>query len=153
MHVRPWSRGLFEAELDRDDRRYLTAWSGGVLRRVFLGYGGIVLAPDGAHITTLAVVPAARRRGVGRALVGELLLAATAQGATAATLEVRRSNTAAEALYEGLGFASVGVRPGYYPPTRPGEDPEDAVIMWAHDLAVAILRAADPATGDERTPA
>ena len=68
-----------------------------------------------AEILTLAVAPAARRRGVASALVEGAVLAAQAAGAEAMFLEVAADNTAAIALYVGAGFARVGARPGYYP--------------------------------------
>jgi ribosomal-protein-alanine N-acetyltransferase len=130
-HPRPWSAGLFEAELGRDDRHYVTAWSDTVLRRHLLGYGGVQLVLGDAHITTVAVHPAVRRRGVGGHLVLALLEAAIRAGASAATLEVRADNQGAQRLYSTFGFAPVGVRPGYY--TEPG-GARDAIIMWAYDV-------------------
>lgn len=132
----PWSASLFAAELGLCDRWYVVARTpDGALA----GFGGIWLSLEDAHITTVAVDPALRRRGVGRTIVARLLDEAVVMGATAATLEVRRSNTAAIALYRHFGFAPVGVRPGYYParPAGPGIGPnrrEDALIMWKHDL-------------------
>ncbi|MCY3645415.1 MAG: ribosomal protein S18-alanine N-acetyltransferase [Chloroflexi bacterium] len=85
--------------------------------------GSLWLAPDDAHITSLAVAGEARRRGHGRRLVTALVALAGTLGAEAATLEVRASNGAARALYRGCGFEEVGERRRYYP------DGEDAVIM------------------------
>jgi ribosomal-protein-alanine N-acetyltransferase len=80
-----------------------------------------------AEILTLAVSPAARRHGLGRALVSEAASHAQQLGATALFLEVAVSNIAARALYIGLGFAEAGRRKGYY--ARPGAAPEDALIL------------------------
>ena len=88
-----------------------------------LGVGSLWLAPDEAHITSLAVAGEARRRGHGRRLVTALVALAGSLGAEAVTLEVRASNGAARALYGGCGFEEVGERRRYYP------DGEDAVIM------------------------
>jgi ribosomal-protein-alanine N-acetyltransferase len=71
----------------------------------------------------VAVAPEARRLGIARALMDELLgrLPPKAQ----ITLEVRRSNEPALAMYETLGFRAAGVRPRYYQ-----DNGEDALIMW-----------------------
>ena len=96
----------------------------------FEGEGGFVLVrvlADEAEILTLAVVPSARRRGLGRALVRAAVGAATAAGAQALFLEVAAGNTAAVALYEGEGFERAGTRRGYY--ARPGGQAEDALVL------------------------
>ena len=72
------------------------------------------LAADEAEILTIAVDPAARDKGVGRALLAANLRQATNAGARAMFLEVDAGNAAALALYKRLGFAKVGERPGYY---------------------------------------
>lgn len=89
------------------------------------GYAGL-LAPDGSgqgDIQTIAVADRARRRGLGRTLVLALLNEARRRGAAEVFLEVRADNPGARALYEGLGFVEIAVRPRYY---RGGID---AVIM------------------------
>jgi ribosomal-protein-alanine N-acetyltransferase len=78
---------------------------------------------DEIHLLDVAVDPAVRRRGIGRALVDDLLAYARARSASKVLLEVRASNAAALALYDRLGFSRVNVRPRYYP------DDEDAVEM------------------------
>lgn len=88
-----------------------------------VGVGSLWLAPDDAHITSLAVAEEARRRGHGRRLVTALVALAGSLGAKAVTLEVRASNGAARSLYGGCGFEEVGERRRYY------ADGEDAVIM------------------------
>jgi ribosomal-protein-alanine N-acetyltransferase len=84
---------------------------------------------DELHINSLAVDTARRRHGLARALLIHVLDEAVRAGATAATLEVRSSNTAARALYEGLGFKVEGIRRDYYQDPR-----EDAVILWKRGL-------------------
>lgn len=87
---------------------------------------GFLVAQDLAdewEIENLVVTEVARRRGLGRRLVDELITRARAAGAQSAFLEVRESNQAARALYEGVGFVVKGRRKGYYAST-----PEDAVI-------------------------
>jgi ribosomal-protein-alanine N-acetyltransferase len=83
-----------------------------------------------AEILTLAVLPAARRHGLGRALVIEAASHAQQSGAHDMFLEVGVSNVAARALYKSLGFAEAGRRKGYY--ARPGLLSEDALILRAN---------------------
>ena len=78
---------------------------------------------DEVHVLDVATHPEVRRKGVGRALVTELLALARREHARHMYLEVRRSNDAAIALYRGAGFAAVGVRARYY------ADNEDALEM------------------------
>ena len=80
--------------------------------------GGFVLARvvcDEAEVLLIAVVPAARRRGVARALLSGVMTAAARRGASAMFLEAGNGNAAALALYRGMGFMQVGRRAGYYP--------------------------------------
>lgn len=81
------------------------------------------VAADESEILTLAVVPPARRRGLGAALMQAAFAAARARGATAMFLEVAETNPAARGLYEGLGFAAAGRRRRYY------EDGADALVL------------------------
>ncbi len=73
------------------------------------------VAADEAEILSVAVMPEARRSGVGRALLAAAMDEARACGAASMFLEVAEANTAARALYAGAGFAPVGTRPNYYP--------------------------------------
>ncbi len=122
----PWTQGIFVDEIGQPDTRiYRVA----LMYDVVVGFGGAMLQLDEAHITNVAVVDQHRRHGIARALMVELMAAVIERGALAATLEVRVSNIGAQRLYHQFGFAPVGVRPKYYP------DGEDAVIMWAHEVA------------------
>lgn len=76
------------------------------------------------EIVNIAVVPALRRKGWGRALLAAVLQIAAEMGIHQMFLEVRRSNEAAIGLYESFGFERTGVRPRYYPDTK-----EDALVM------------------------
>lgn len=117
----PWSEASFHNTLQREDTLYLVAEDQGEI----LGYCGLWQSLDEGEIPNVAVRRNRRRRGVGRALVAELLRQGEERGITAFTLEVRAGNKDAVGLYEKLGFRSVGIRPGFY------EKPvEDAVIMW-----------------------
>ena len=84
---------------------------------------------DELHINSVAVAPARRREGLGARLMRGVLAIAREEGATKATLEVRRSNDAARILYERLGFSVEAIRPDYYTNPR-----EDALILWLRDL-------------------
>lgn len=91
---------------------------------------GFVLARvvlDEAEILTLAVAPAARRRGLGRRLTDAAADLAVARGATRLFLEVAEDNAPARALYAAAGFVEAGRRRGYYP--RPGGPAADALIL------------------------
>ncbi len=81
------------------------------------------VAADEAEILTLAVVPAARRRGLGAALMRGAMAEARARGAACLHLEVAAGNQAALALYRALGCAEAGRRPRYY------EDGQDALVL------------------------
>jgi tRNA threonylcarbamoyladenosine biosynthesis protein TsaB len=85
-----------------------------------------------AEILTLAVLPAARGGGLGRALMRKAAAHAATLGADGLFLEVGTENPAALALYAGLGFARVGARKGYYDSrsqTRTGSG--DALVLKA----------------------
>lgn len=89
-----------------------------------LAYGGMMCVLDEGEITNIATHPDARRMGLGRAIVSALLDYGASHGLVSFSLEVRESNSAAIALYEGLGFEAVGIRKSFY--TKPTEN---AVIM------------------------
>lgn len=130
----PWPAEAFTQELSHNRMaRYLVARQGGAV----VGYAGVWLMVDEAHITTFAVHPDWRRQGVGRRLMHALLLVATEMRATRMTLEVRVSNLAAQALYQGHGFEIAGRRERYYT-----DDGEDAYIMSTAHLASPAMRPA-----------
>ena len=88
--------------------------------------GGMILArvaADEAEVLTLAVDPAVRRRGLGRALLEQALVTARQRGANAIFLEVASSNEPGRALYAAAGFVAVGCRRGYY------ADGGDALVL------------------------
>jgi ribosomal-protein-alanine N-acetyltransferase len=119
---RPWSEQVFRDELAADNRIYHVAEDPGLV-----GFGGLMIVGDEAHVTNLLVARERRGRRIGTALVVSLIESAVAAGARHLTLEVRKENVAARALYSRLGLAPVGIRPRYY-----GDD--DALILWAHDI-------------------
>ncbi len=124
IYETPWSEGVFHDELARSNRVYLVAENGS---GELVAYGGLLLVDEDAHITTLAVVPEWRGRGLGTRLMLALADAAVEAGAAHLTLEVRLSNAPAQRLYRRFGFAPVGLRKNYY-------RDEDALVMWAIDI-------------------
>lgn len=113
-----WSTDMLREELGKGI--FLVAEQDGAA----VGYVGCQTVLDEGYITNVAVSPACRRQGIGRALVRALVSHARSQGLTFVTLEARASNAPAIALYEGAGFRRVGVRRNFY--TAPTED---AVLM------------------------
>jgi ribosomal-protein-alanine N-acetyltransferase len=84
---------------------------------------------DEGHITNIAVDPAFQRHRIATRLMIALIEASRARGVRSMTLEVRRANAGAQAMYRKFGFQTVGVRRGYYVETG-----EDAYIMWAEGV-------------------
>lgn len=110
-----WTAGMFWNEL-ANGHLYLVALDAD---DTVLGYAGLALSPpDEAWINNVAVRRDAQRRGVGRALVTALLDVASRSGVAQTLLEVAADNTAAQRLYTGFGFETVGVRKRYYQPSN-----------------------------------
>ena len=99
---------------------------------LIVGFVGVWLLTEEAHIVTLAVRDDCRRRGVGELLLITLIETARLAGQEAVTLECRVSNTAALRLYEKYGFQRVGVRSRYY-----SDDHEDAYALSVSDIGTA----------------
>lgn len=117
----PWSRKSFEENLNRTDAVYVVARDG----EKVLGYCGAYVILNEADINQVAVEPIHRKKGIGGKMLAALLEKLRKTGAGAVTLEVRKSNEAAIALYESMGFVTEGIRKNFY------EKPvEDALIMW-----------------------
>jgi len=117
-----WTAAGYRDELaDRRHRYYIAAETGA---GELLGWAGVRVVGAEAEILTVGVVPSARRAGVGRRLLLDLLAEAHRRGAREAFLEVRVDNDAARRLYAGEGFVELGVRRGYYDGGR-----VDAVTM------------------------
>lgn len=94
-----------------------------------VGYAGLWLMIDEAHVTSVAVHPSARGRGLGTLLMLGMFAIGDEMGARWLTLEVRVSNRVARAMYTRLGFREAGIRPRYYT-----DNGEDAIIMWSDAL-------------------
>jgi [ribosomal protein S18]-alanine N-acetyltransferase len=118
--VERWSAGMFWNEL-ANDHYYRIARDA----RQIVGYAGLVVVPpDEAWVQNLGVRRDAQRRGVGRALLTDLLAEAARSGARRVLLEVAVDNAPAQKLYAAYGFEPVGVRRGYYQPSN-----KDALVM------------------------
>jgi ribosomal-protein-alanine N-acetyltransferase len=128
----PWPAHAYRTELETN--RLATYLVARLDDRV-VGYGGMWLMVDEAHVTTFAVDPDYRRRRIGERLLLALLDLAASRNAREATLEVRLSNLAARKLYEKYGFRPVGLRPRYY-----SDDNEDALIMTTEPLTEPAMR-------------
>lgn len=118
--TQPWSYKSLEEELSNDTAHFFVALAEGEVA----GYIGVFVVCESCFVTNVAVFPQYRRQGVGRALLKIAILTADAMGTDFISLEVRKSNYPAIALYESLGFEEMGLRKNFYRhPT------EDALIM------------------------
>jgi [ribosomal protein S18]-alanine N-acetyltransferase len=115
----PWSLAMFVLELSKPSGICLAAMIEGELT----GYLVCSRYDTVWHVMNIAVEPERRRRGIASAMLTALFERIGDDARI--TLEVRRSNTGAVALYERFGFRSAGVRRRYYV-----DNGEDAVIMW-----------------------
>lgn len=115
-----WSRESYLRELRNRSSYYVVARLEGEI----IGHAGMWIVPHEAHISTLAVHPARRRRKFGRFLLAHLIQVAAQKGVTHITLEVREGNLAAQRLYQQFGFESRGRLPHYY-----GDTGENALVM------------------------
>jgi ribosomal-protein-alanine N-acetyltransferase len=128
----PWPPQAYRSELESNR---LATYLVGRVGDTVVGYAGMWLMVDEAHITTFAIHPAWRRQRIGERLLLALLDLAVDRRAREATLEVRLSNLAARRLYEKYGFRPVGLRPNYY-----SDDREDALVMTTEALGSERMR-------------
>jgi ribosomal-protein-alanine N-acetyltransferase len=139
----PWTPGLFRSEMANPISRMVIGRSaaGGEV----VGYAVFWRVADEIHLHNIAVRRDLRRGGIAATLLEEVLRRCRPEGARFVTLEVRRSNIAAQKLYERFGFAVSGVRRGYYTDTG-----EDALIMSA-DLEPDEVGKSWDSKGQDRT--
>ncbi len=127
----------------RDEDRHTTFWQrvfarnkparvAGLQQPPIVGYGGMWLMVDEAHISTLAAHPDWRGQGVGELLLLAMIDRAAEIGADEVTLEVRVTNSVAQSLYRKYGFQVAGRRKGYY-----SDNGEDALIMSTPPITTA----------------
>lgn len=122
----PWRESAYLTELSNHSARYFVACIDGEV----VGYGGMWVIMDEAHITTLGVSKACRGRRIGERVLVALLEEARSHHARRATLEVRESNTVAQNLYRKYGFQPAAIRRGYYT-----DNHENALVMWVDNLS------------------
>lgn len=117
----PWSAEAFLDMVEREDSLYVTA----LIEGEPVGCCGVTNACGDGDINNVVVAEECRCQGIGRAMLSVLMEWGRQIGILNYTLEVRVSNAPAIHLYEGLGFISAGIRPGFYERPR-----EDAMILW-----------------------
>lgn len=117
----PWSRNMFLEELSKPIAYYIGMEHEGKL----VAYGGFWKVLDEGHITNIAVMEHYRKQGIGKRIIEKMLSLCKDLDIHSVTLEVRKSNFPAIALYESVGFERAGIRKEYYENNK-----EDAVIMW-----------------------
>lgn len=116
-----WTPESYLRELRNPNACYLVARCQGEV----IGYAGMWVIAEEAHVSTLAVRPDLRHRGLGQAIMCHLLEVARTRQARRMTLEVREQNEVALALYRKLGFETRGLLPHYY-----GDTGENAYLMY-----------------------
>ncbi|WML50178.1 ribosomal protein S18-alanine N-acetyltransferase [Neobacillus sp. PS3-34] len=120
----PWSKEAFYNELYQNQFAvYIVLEEGGKI----IGYCGVWIVLDEAHVTNVAVLPEYRGRKFGDALMRKLIEVAKEKGARTMTLEVRVTNHIAQSLYRKMGFQNGGIRKNYYT-----DNQEDALVMWVN---------------------
>lgn len=130
--TQPWSVESLIGELVRNDAAYyVVAEDDGKI----VGYAGIWVLFDEAHMTNIAVIPEYRRRGIARSIILNMMQYGVSKGAVRMTLEVREFNYRAQNLYSSLDFKKVGVRKSYYSDTG-----ENAFILWNDDIKSTLDR-------------
>jgi ribosomal-protein-alanine N-acetyltransferase len=124
-----WSEAAFWSELAQPDSRYYVVAEDAAQPAAdrFVGYAGLAVFGDEAHVLTLGVRRDQQRHGVGAALLRDLLAQAAGRGARTVLLDVRADNPAAQRLYTRHGFVPAGIRKRYYQPSG-----TDAVVMVRH---------------------
>ena len=122
----PWSMESFLNEMEKNHcARYFVAERQGDI----LAYAGAWLIFEEVHITNVAVRANERGQGIGKAIIRALMQYAANLGVQYMTLEVRKSNVAAQNLYRSIGFLNIGVRKGYYE-----DNGEDALLMVCQEM-------------------
>ncbi len=117
----PWTQNGFEDALFQGQNIFVTAADS---RENIVGYAGLYAASDEGDITNVAVSESCRQKGIASKLMEFLILQAEAQGIIRIFLEVRKSNLAAQKLYEKYGFKVFAERKNFYRKPQ-----EDALLM------------------------
>lgn len=128
----PWHESAYLTEISNKSAYYIVAKSDGVV----VGYSGLWIIMDEAHITTLGVNPKRRNMKIGEQLLVAMLDEVLDRGGRRVTLEVRESNEAARNLYRKYGFSPAAIRRGYYT-----DNGENAIVMWVSNIQTPEYRA------------
>lgn len=121
----PWHENAYYTEISNRSACYLVARLEGNV----VGYAGMWVIMDEAHITTVAVDPKHRGKKIGERLLIGLLEESIMRGGMRATLEVREHNVVAQNLYRKYGFVEAAIRKNYYT-----DNDENALVMWVDDI-------------------
>ncbi len=127
----PWSKLALLGELRNDAAHYHVIERDGHI----VGYAGMWVLFDEAHMTNIAVTEAYRRQGLAAELMLSMMESAVVLGATMMTLEVREGNKKAQDLYAKLDFSQNGYRPRYYSDTGEG-----ALLLWNMDICNTLQK-------------
>ena len=118
----PWTEDAFKNEFTQNK---FAVYMGLEDEGTLIGYCGVWIIVDEAHITNIALLPKYRGKKLGEALLTMVMETAREKGAKTMTLEVRVTNHIAQSLYRKLGFQNGGIRKNYYT-----DNQEDALVMW-----------------------
>jgi ribosomal-protein-alanine N-acetyltransferase len=124
----PWHESAYLTELVNRSAFYVVACKDSEI----VGYAGMWIIMDEAHITTLGVARDSRGEKIGERLLIALLDEAITRSARRATLEVRQSNSVAQNLYRKYEFVPAAIRRGYYT-----DNHENAVVMWIDNMTTS----------------
>lgn len=136
----PWRQSSYARAIGASQQQFFVAELDGEL----VGYAGFWVETERAHIAKVAVHPDYRRRRIAWTLLEHLLDQIRRLGFGYAYLEVRKSNTAGQELYERFGFHFERVQPRAYP-----NDGEDALVLARHDLLDVPTPPVDAATSED----
>ena len=117
----PWTLGIFRDCLRVGHNAWVMTLDSEVI-----AYAIVMLSPGEAHILNICVAPEYQAKGLGRFLLRHLIKKTNQTDIDMVLLEVRRSNTNAQSLYQSEGFHELGVRKAYYPAA---DGREDAIIL------------------------
>ena len=117
----PWTLGIFRDCLRVGHNAWVMTLDSEVI-----AYAIVMLSPGEAHILNICVAPDYQEKGLGRFLLRHLIKKTNQTDIDMVLLEVRRSNTSAQSLYQSEGFHELGVRKAYYPAV---DGREDAIIL------------------------
>ncbi len=125
----PWSYRSLLGELKNSVAHYTVLEKDGEI----IGYCGMWVLFEEAHITNIAIHPTYRGNGYGKQLLHAAMRAAASFGAEMMTLEVRETNSVAQRMYDEMDFLQQGRRKRYYTDTG-----EDALLLWNRDIRQTI---------------